>query len=868
MKALPCIPLILLFISIQFFSCNVKEPNEENNPGEQGRDGIDKAMLHEFLMTRDPVLNTIPRERLAMVQEMMQNNPLSRTTQTTQTAALAWQERGPSAIGGRTRAIIIDRRDASGNTVLAASVSGGIFKTTRFTTATPNWVPVNDKLANLAVTAMVQDSLNPNIMYAGTGEGWFNIDAIKGAGIFKSTDGGNTWNLLPSTERIFEYVQDIVTDRFGNVYASLRNESATGARGVQRSINGGTTWTQVLGLPLAGFTTGRAADLEVATNGDIYATLGVFSPSQVFKSSFALNGLNTGGLASWIEITPARSYPTQRAELAVAPSDPQRLYLLMQNENSKSVTAIFRSFNGGASWDSLAAPTDVLNGNGPQTWYNLIIAVNPSNPDDLIIGGLHLGRSSNAGATWTNISSGSVHVDQHMALYFGPSRLYVGNDGGVYYSDNINATAPSLTNRNAGYNVTQYYAADLHPVNPNYFLAGAQDNGTQRFTLPRVNPGATVSGGDGAFAHIDQTDGQIQIAAAQYNNYFRSLDGGNSFVLQGAISNARGLFINPSDYEDTDNILYAGDEPGQYYVVSNWQTVPSGSLKTLPEIGIRRQVSAVKVDPFTPNTIWLGTTTAEDTVTGQVPVLLKVTSANSTPVVTVSTTLPVPARSSVSSIDVDAANAAHILVTLSNYGVTSVLESINGGVSFTSIEGNLPDMPVRWGVFAPASAQLDGPSNGNGGILLATELGVWTTSRVNGLATTWIPNAANLPNVRTDMVKWRSLDGLAVAATHGRGLYTTVLGASSGGGGGGEPVSSNFIKYISASGGNLLVVTGTAQSTKMTLRIFDAKGSLVYQSANGYGTTNINLATLSTGVFIINIVGDKGEKFTGKFFRR
>ncbi|MEJ7914546.1 MAG: T9SS type A sorting domain-containing protein, partial [Chitinophagaceae bacterium] len=193
-------------------------------------------------------------------------------------------------------------------------------------------------------------------------------------------------------------------------------------------------------------------------------------------------------------------------------------------------------------------------------------------------------------------------------------------------------------------------------------------------------------------------------------------------------------------------------------------------------------------------------------------------------------------------------------------------ESINGGISFTSIEGNLPDMPVRWGVFAPASAQLNGPTNGNGGILLATELGVWTTSRINGLATTWIPNSADLPNVRTDMVKWRAVDGLAVAATHGRGLYTTVLGTSSGGGA--QPVSSNFIKYISSSGGNLLIVSGTAQSTKMILRIFDAKGSLVYQASNGYSTTNISIATLSTGVYIIDIAGDQGEKFTGKFIRR
>jgi hypothetical protein len=859
---------VFLFILLLVLGCdNKRVPASQASIGEPGRDGIDQAMLHEFLMTRDPQLNRIPRERLAIVQQMLENDPLARTAQTAQTtAALTWQERGPTNIGGRTRAIIIDRRDASGNTVLAASVSGGIFKTTNFTAPQPNWAPVNDKMANLAVTAMVQDSVSPNIMYAGTGEGWFNIDAVKGAGIFKSTDGGTSWNLLPSTVN-FEFVQDIVTDRFGNVYASLRNQNATGGRGVQRSTNGGTAWIQVLGLPLAGFATGRAADLEVAPNGDIYATLGVFSKTQILKSSFAVSGVATGSVGTWADITPAHNTITQRAELAVAPSNPLRLYVLLQDSAAKGAAAIYRSDNGGLIWQAVTTPTDILNGNNPQAWYNLIAAVNPSNPDDLVIGGLSIGRSTNGGGNWTALGGNTVHVDQHMLLYFGPSKLYVGNDGGVYYSDNINSAAPTFSNRNNGYNVTQYYSCDYHPVNPNFFLAAAQDNGTQRFSQPGINGGTTVSGGDGAYAHIDQTDGQIQISAAQNNNYFRSLDGGNTFIFQGSISNARGLFINPSDYEDDQNILYAGDEPGQYYVVSNWQTTPAGSVKTIDQIGIQRQVSAIKVDPFVANTIWIGTTTADDTTTFQVPLLLKVTSANTTPVVTVSTSLPVVAGSTVSSIDIDPANAAHILVTLSNYGVTSVLESTNGGTSFSSIEGNLPDMPVRWGIFAPATAQLDGPVNGNGGILLATELGVWTTSRINGLATNWISNSGNLPNVRTDMLKLRAANGLVAAATHGRGLFTTIL---SGGGPGGptNPVNGNFVRYISASSGNLVIVTGTSTATKISVRVFDAKGSLVYNTTGAYATTSINLFPFSTGMYFVRVTGNSGETFTQKFMKQ
>ncbi len=852
--------LVPFTLAMVLISCTGKNPTLTGQEGEPEKDGIDQAMLHEFLITRDPRLNRVPRERLMAAREQLQTISARRR----QTEALSWQERGPNNVGGRTRAIIIDRRDATGNTVLAASVSGGIFITTNFTNPLPNWVAVNDKMANLAVTAMVQDSTNPNIMYAGTGEGWFNIDAVKGAGIFKSTDGGITWNLLSSTAN-FEYVQDIITDRFGNVYASVRNESAAGARGVQRSTNGGTLWTQVLGAPLPGFGTGRGADLELASNGDIYATLGVFSPSQVMKSSFAANGAATGSIGTWVEITPNRNYGTQRAELAIAPSNPQRLYLLMQNTESQGVSAIFRSSNGGAKWDSLEAPTTILNGNNTQTWYNLIAAVNPANQDELVIGGLHIGRSTNAGASWTNISS-NVHVDQHMLQYFGANRLYVGNDGGVYYSDNINETTLTFTNRNHRYNVTQYYACDYHPTNLNYFLAGAQDNGTQRFTQPGINAGITVSGGDGSHPHIDQTDGLIQITTAQYNNYFRSIDGGNTFLYQSSVSTPRGLFINASDYDDGQNTLYAGDDPGQYYVTTNWQTTPVGTVKTISEIGKQRQVSAVKVDPFTANTIWLGTTTPNDSALLQVPVIIKVTSANTTPVVAISTQLPVPAGSTVSSIDVDPANAAHLLVTLSNYGVVSVFESTNGGFSFTNIEGNLPDMPVRWGLFAPASAQLNGAGNGNGGILLATELGVWTTSRIAGAATTWMPNNDNLPNVRTDMIKYRPLDGLFMAATHGRGLFTTTL-ATSGPGNPVDTAAKKFINYISASANNLLIVPGTSGATKITIQIYDMKGSLVYNATKLYGTTSISLARFAKGMYIIQISGDKKERFKQKFVK-
>src|SRR5689334_17802144 len=387
-----CLFPIVLLLNISMIGC-ADSPNEEDEERLE-MDGMQKAMHQEFLMTRDPALNIVPKERLLEAMKFMS------TARTSQITDLAWTERGPNNIGGRSRAIMIDKRDPGGNTVFAASVSGGIFKTTNFTSGSANWTVVDDHMANLAVTVLVQDRTNLNTMYAGTGEGWFNVDAVRGAGIFKSTDGGVTWSQLASTAQ-FEYVQDMVIDNNGNVYVSLRNLATTN-RGVMRSTNGGTTWTQVLGIPLTdlAYTTGRAADLEVASNGDLYATLGIFTHTMVLKSDVATHGANTGAAGTWIDITPTHANVTFRGEISVAPSNPQKLYLMMQDSATDKVLNFYTSNNAGSTWTATAVTSgsvldDALNnGTSSQTWYDLISAVDSTNANVVVVGGIELAKST------------------------------------------------------------------------------------------------------------------------------------------------------------------------------------------------------------------------------------------------------------------------------------------------------------------------------------------------------------------------------------------------------------------------------------------------------------------------------------------
>lgn len=851
-----CFAGILLFF---FFSC--QQSKQEKEPQ---MDGLEKAMQQEFRLTRDPQIGRVPRERLSEAKAYMERLVPAGGGSTNRLTALGWVERGPNNVGGRTRAIMIDKRDATGNTVFAGSISGGIFKTTNFTNAAPVWTVVNDFLPNLAISNLVQDPVTLTEMYATTGEGWFNIDAVRGAGIYKSTDGGNTWSLMPSTAG-FEYVQDFVIDNNGNFFVTLRNATSTN-RGVLRSTDRGTLWTQVLGAPLPGFNTGRAADLEVASNGDIYASLGVQSRAEVYKSSFATNGVNTGAAGTWINITPSAPTVVQRTEIILAPSDPQRVYLLMQDSTTSEVQNVYRSTNGGANWTTLAAPAALNNGAASQTWFNLIGAVDPSNANIIVVGGLNLAKSTDGGDNWSTITnSGTVHVDHHVLIFDGSAKLINGNDGGVYYSTNINTGSPTFANKNSGYNVTQYYACDMHPTNTNYFLAGAQDNGTQKFTSAGINTTTNVTGGDGGFCHIDRTDGQLQITATTNNNYARSINGGTSFSSLGSsINNDRGQFINPSDLDDNNKILYGGDDAGKYYCISNLTGTPSSLSVTVSSLGTR-EVTAIKVDPSSANTIWIGGSFGS---TSAAPVVIKLSNANTaSPSVATSTTLAAPFGAAISSIDVNPTNANHILVTLSNFGVTSVFESTNGGASFSTIEGNLPDMPVRWGIFAPANAELNGSGGGLGGVILATELGVWTTSLLNGGGTQWIPNNTGLANVRVDMLRYRSSDNTLAAATHGRGLFTTTVPTVITGIGGPPDNTKDFIKYINSENNRLLIVTGTLQTRTMTVQLFDISGKKVFEKAGAYNNTTVNTSGLPRGIYTLRCTGNNKEIYLRKFIR-
>ncbi|RYZ24306.1 MAG: T9SS type A sorting domain-containing protein [Chitinophagaceae bacterium] len=842
--------LLLAVPLIREYRAELHEEQEEKLE----QDGMELAMHQRFLMTRDPLLNEVPTNRL--LEAMRQRTARIASGRT---AVLNWEERGPLNVGGRTRAMFVDNRDATGNTVFAGSVSGGIWKTTNFLSATPSWTPVAEKMGNLAVTCMWQSRTNGNVMLAGTGEGWFNVDAVRGAGIFRSTDGGITWNQLPSTTE-FEYCQDVVMDNNNNIYVSLRNYSSTN-RGVMRSTDNGSTWEQVVGAPIGSFTTGRAADMEVASNGDLYVTLGIMPDYTVTAVSIwrsaATNGANTGAVGTWVDVTPPGLDEMNRIELAVAPSNPQRLYAIMANKADGVVSLVYRSDNAGATWTSFPAPGGLNNGAVSQGWYNLTLDVDPNNPDVVAAGAFNVCRSTNGGANWSTLTSSlTVHVDQHIVLYSGSSRLLVGNDGGIFVSNDAGAPSPTFENKTANYNVTQFYGADLHPTNTNLFIAGAQDNNTHRFTTAGLNSGNAVVGGDGGIPHIDQTVGSnLVIASYVFNNFYRSLNGGSTFSPLTATNNNNGQFITPSDLDDAAKTLYAGEAANKYYVLNNLTGAPARLVNTVAAMG-GRSVTAVRVDPATPNTVWLGCSFGSAK-----PQLLKLTNANTaTPTVAVNVQITASlANATISSIEIDPANPAHILVSLSNYGIVSLFESTNNGSTFTAVEGDLPDMPVYWSLFVPNTMKVVDGIAQNGGVLIGTDLGIYYTTATAGNATIWTPYA-NFPNTPVYQMKLRNSDRTLLAATHGRGLWTANLPVATGVSN--VTATRGFIRYISSMNDRLTIMPGTLTGVRsMSVEVYDSRGAVVLREARNYQSVQLSLTRLTRGAYTVRITGDKGEVF-------
>lgn len=770
-------------------SCSTKKQHNitslENKEEENDEyDGPDKAAEFEYNRTKDPATGVVPRDKMwaavlqteALKSKIKSNRP--GTGEANALAPLTWVERGsntdvngpfgnsrPGNAGptsGRMRAMWVDLADPTGNTVWVGGVDGGIWKTNDVSVASPSWTLVNDYLSNLSISSICQDPTNTNTMYFATGEAYFTGGAVNGNGVFKSTDHGITWSLLANTSTLTKCTK-ILCDAAGNVYVSTMGISQAVA--LQRSTNGGSTWVSInpFTAPIT-TATSRIVDFEISSNGTMHVVGGLSSAAGTGGYKYTSNPATATASAGWNDAAVPYTIPTGSGARVDLTCTGNIVYVAISTADK--IDNIGKSTDGGANWTTTAlTATNItdLNGGG-QGSYSNTIGVDPSNPNTVIVGSLRLLKSTDGGTSFSKISewAGSVgqyvHADHHLILWpDNGNKLIIGTDGGIFFSADKGTT---FFSKNNGLRLKQFYGVAMHPTSLNYFLCGAQDNGTHQFNGAGLTSSVEVLGGDGGITGIDQDEPLFQTGAYVYANFRRSSNGGASWSSSGS-SSQEGQFIDPYDLDNINNIVYAGYTAGQYLKWDN----PHSGFNFIP-VSIAAfngsAVTSVTVSPFTANRVYFGVSA---TTAAQTSKVIMVENADQAAPIGVDIS-PVgsPPTAVINSVNTGISDQ-DLLLTYTNYGVSNIWSTTNGGTSWVACDGNLPDMPVYWALFHP---------DGDTKAYIATETGVWSTDLLNGAATIWTPEPT-FPTVKTTVLKYRALDRTIAASTYGRGLWTSTI---------------------------------------------------------------------------------------------
>jgi photosystem II stability/assembly factor-like uncharacterized protein len=592
--------------------------------------------------------------------------------------------------------------------------------------------------------SIVIDPVNPQILYAGTGELHFSADSYYGCGVLRSADGGASWTQLGAS--VFDTntggarISKVLIDPATAGSTSSTGVYAATSDGVWTSRNSGVSWTRAL--------PGVATDLVMhPTNPQIlYAALGLPGGSGangVYRSS---DGGNT-----WT-VMPT-GFPTSnvgRIALALAPASPSVLYAAVQDAfgsggNDGQLLGIWKSTDAGATWLRINATGADC---GTQCWYDLVIATDPLDANIVYFGGVLLYRSDDGGSTFRNILR-NIHVDQH-AITFDPANpavVFVGNDGGIYRSPDRGSNWVSL---NTNLALTQFYSGiSLHPTDPAVALGGTQDNGTLEYFGQAAWD--LVLGGDGGFTAIDYRDPNYAYAETQWsqNSGFsgpRQRIGPGQFGVRkvtGIDMNDRALFIPPLVMDPADPaVLYFG-------TFRVYRTANRADLWTAISPDLSRgtgRISAIAPAASEPATIYAGTSDGNLQVTRDLGANWSLRVAG------------LPNRA-ITDIAVDPLNAANAIVVFSGFGGGHVFRTTNFGTNWTDISTNLPDVPV--------TAVIRHPELG-GDIYIGTDLGVFRASD----GSSWTPLTDGLPNVAVFDLAYNPQTAFIVAATHGRGMFS------------------------------------------------------------------------------------------------
>jgi len=787
----------------------------------------------------DPATGEIPqgmrRRELAYAKKLQEQFKSKTSTE------YNWIAMGPYNVGGRTRALAIDVSNE--NVLLAGGVSGGLW---RSTDGGNSWAKVTTPLQHHSITTIAQDTRagKTSTWYYGGGESIGNSASksfqatYTGTGIFKSSDGGLTWDTIsstvsgtPQTVDIWDFIWRIAVDPSVD---SLDIVFAATDKMIYKSNDGGMTWAPSLNA--GGFGT-VFTDIAITSTGVAYATLGsTASNNGIWRSGdHGVSWTNIGNSSGW----PPSDY--RRIVMAIDPSNENKVYFLGNTPNYGKLSNVFF---GGKDWNSLWRYT-YLNGDGADSngiWvdltenipaygpsfdnfnsqgsYNLVIAVKPDDSNTVFIGGTNLYRSTTGftDSINTTLIGGYMesttlpyfelypnhHPDNHKILFLPSDNnvLISGNDGGVFKTTNCTSSSVVWSSLDRGYHTSQFYTIgiDHGPANNNIIFGGLQDNGTWwTNSLDPLTPWAMPSTGDGSFCAVSD-GGQYYYFSRQKGKMLKTTLDGNgvptAFNRIDPIGGGGYQFINPFILDPMDNdvmylsggaTLWRNDSLADIPLTNEYDSISTGWLKLTNAAPASSSITALACSKSPAHRLYYGTASRQ---------VFRMDSANigNPPSVEITNNISVSGGSYVSCIAIDPRDADKVIVVYCNYITYSLFYTTDGGNYWMKVAGNLETGPPAGTL--PSQYDLlkhigDGPScrwasiipiGGDSTLyLLGTSVGLFTTNTLVDDSTTndstvWIPQAANtVGNVVVDMIDYRESDGFVVIGTHGTGVYRTYV---------------------------------------------------------------------------------------------
>ncbi len=708
------------------------------------------------------------------------------------TVVQQWHPLGPAPIpvnastsySGRVVALAVHPTDP--NIVYAGAAQGGVYRSTN---GGASWTPLLDSALTLSVGAIAISPSDPSTVFIGTGETAFSADSFFGVGVYRITNADTNpvisgpLNKTASDTDIFtgRGISEIIVDPTDP--NKLIVTSARGVAGIGGSTGGAT-------LPNEGVyrTTNAMAANPSFEKLSIQGTLGssrsiadaVSDPSDPNRLLVSVIGSGGDG-GVYLTTNAYDATPTFTRSLITGDGSSAGRTELAANRTGGVLTiyaaagtsngTLYKSVDGGVTFNPMAGGTGFCN---PQCFYDIAVAVDPADVNKVYLGGspsLVFGRSIDGGATFTQ-SSSNLHVDtQAFAVApSNPSVVYFGSDGGVWRTDNVNATPIVWTSlNNTSFSATQFQGISLHPVDRNYTLGGTQDNGTQ-FLAPDGVTWVRSDGGDGGFSVIDQNSPSSTSVTA-YHTYFNRTDtqigfmratttaGNGDPIWNNFLGCQNGTSNNGINCSDSV-LFYApmvhgpGNPSTLYFGTTRlYRSANTGTAMTDVSGILPARISAIAIAPQNDDVRLVGTTAGT--------VFLS-TTAGATSMTNI--TGPIPGRY-VGRVAIDPGNANVAYVALNGFGLAAgqhvwkTTNLLSPSPTWAASGVGIPDVPVNAFAIDPADTQ---------SIFAGTDIGVFASS--DGGAT-WEPFSDGLPRVAVFGMEFHRTERLLRIATHGRGMY-------------------------------------------------------------------------------------------------